>query len=115
MGKKSESEKAAATPAAASKQAAKKAPKTVAAAASPEPVAPSSAPPAAKKPAKNTLKKTAPAKVAFTTDEIALKAYFIAEKRHKAGIAGSEHQDWLEAERQLLAESRKKPPVKKKA
>ena len=41
----------------------------------------------------------------FTADDIALRAYFIAEKRRLHGLAGDESQDWLEAERQLLAES----------
>ncbi len=35
--------------------------------------------------------------------EIALRAYFIAEKRRALSLPGDEHQDWLEAERQLLA------------
>jgi hypothetical protein len=115
MGKKSESTKATATPASAAKSATKKTAKVVVVAKSTEPEAPLSAPPAAKKPAKNTLKKPAAAKVAFTTDDIALRAYFIAEKRHKAGLPGNSHQDWLEAERQLLSESRKKATAKKKA
>jgi hypothetical protein len=37
-------------------------------------------------------------------DEIRLRAYFIAERRVQMGIAGSEHEDWLEARRQLDAE-----------
>ena len=57
---------------------------------------PSAAKPAAKPAAK------APG---FTTDDIALRAYFIAEKRRQNGLPGDEHHDWLEAERQLLAES----------
>jgi Protein of unknown function (DUF2934) len=100
MGKKSETSKTAA--------------KVLAVASNTEPVAPLSAPPAAKKPAKKTLKKTTPAKVAFTADDIALRAYFIAEKRQKQGLPGSPHMDWLEAERQLLAESRKKASAKGK-
>src|SRR5438105_14951776 len=40
----------------------------------------------------------------FSNDDIALRAYFIAEKRRNRGIPGDEHQDWLEAERQLRAE-----------
>jgi hypothetical protein len=49
-------------------------------------------------------------KVAFTQDDIALRAYYIAEKRRNFGLPGDEDQDWIEAERQLLAESK---PVKK--
>ncbi len=41
-------------------------------------------------------------------EDIALRAYFISEKRRNAGIAGDSHQDWLEAERQIFAETRKK-------
>ena len=61
--------------------------------------------PAAKKPA-------APRKKAakYTEDDVALRAYFIAEKRRSLGLPGDSHADWIEAERQLSAESR----VKKK-
>jgi hypothetical protein len=41
----------------------------------------------------------------FTHEDIALRAYFIAEKRRSQGLSGDEHQDWIEAERQLLVES----------
>jgi len=71
--------------------------------------------PVAAKPAKTAAKKTArkTTKPAFTPDDVALRAYFIAEKRHKLGIPGDSHQDWLEAERQLIAENgKKKKPVK---
>ncbi len=48
-----------------------------------------------------------PAKaLGFTTDDIALRAYFIAEKRRHHRQPGDEQQDWIEAERQLLAESK---------
>ena len=42
----------------------------------------------------------------FTTNDIALRAYFIAEKRRQQGLPGDEAHDWLEAERQLLVESK---------
>ncbi|HEX5177561.1 MAG TPA: DUF2934 domain-containing protein [Chthoniobacteraceae bacterium] len=42
----------------------------------------------------------------FTQEEIALRAYFIAENRHAHGLPGDAHQDWLEAERQIMAEHR---------
>lgn len=86
--------------------------KKAAAVSTSEPVAPLSASPAEDKPAKKTLRKTtakAANKPAFTTDDIALRAYFISEKRQKLGLPGDAHQDWLEAERQLLTESKKKP------
>jgi hypothetical protein len=63
------------------------------------------------KPAAKTTKPKAPA---YTTDDIALRAYFIAEKRRTHGLPGSEHHDWVEAERQLAAES-KRPKKTKKA
>ena len=43
-------------------------------------------------------------KAGFTQDDVALRAYFIAEKRQAKGHAGDEHGDWIEAERQLRTE-----------
>ena len=76
-------------------------------------------PAAAKPPAppKKTAPRAKPAKAvaapkrtakapAYTNDDIALRAYFIGEKRRNHGLHGDEHQDWLEAERQLFAESK---------
>jgi hypothetical protein len=56
--------------------------------------------PAVRKPASPKSKS-----VHFTQDDVALRAYFIAEKRQKLGLQGDAHSDWLEAERQLRAES----------
>ena len=39
-----------------------------------------------------------------TDEEIRMRAYFIAERRVQMGAPGSEHDDWLEAKRQLEAE-----------
>lgn len=36
--------------------------------------------------------------------DIELRAYFVAEKRHREGRPGDAHSDWLEAERQLKQE-----------
>lgn len=58
-----------------------------------------------KKPAK---KKPAP----YSTEDIALRAYFISEKRHQRGLHGDSHSDWIQAERQLRAEHRKKAAKK---
>ena len=58
------------------------------------------------KPATRAVKTVAAKAPAFTTDDVALRAYFIAEKRRHLGQPGSEHGDWLEAERQLLAETK---------
>jgi hypothetical protein len=46
----------------------------------------------------------APEAPAFTHDDIALRAYFVSEKRRAAGLPGDEQGDWIEAERQLIAE-----------
>jgi Protein of unknown function (DUF2934) len=42
-------------------------------------------------------------------DQIAMRAYFIAERRHQMGWHGDSHSDWVEAEAQLKAESINKP------
>ena len=54
-------------------------------------------------PRKRAAKTTAKAP-GFTHDDVAMRAYFVAEKRRAAGLPGDEHSDWIEAERQLLAE-----------
>ena len=61
--------------------------------------------PAAKKPAAPKAKK-APA---YTQEDVALRAYFISEKRRQLGVAGDSHSDWIEAERQIAAENGAKP------
>jgi hypothetical protein len=67
-----------------------------------------------KKPAVKAAKKS-PAKkaIVFSTEDIALRAYFIAEHRQNHGLHGDAHSDWVEAERQLKAEHRKKTATKK--
>ena len=42
-------------------------------------------------------------------DEIALRAYFIAERRQKMDWAGDSHTDWADALSQLRAEALEKP------
>lgn len=44
----------------------------------------------------------------ISSDDIALRAYFIAERREKMGWPGDSTGDWVEAERQLLAEAKRK-------
>ena len=63
--------------------------------------------PKSKAAAKPVKKKETGSKV-ITTDDIALRAYFIAERRQAAGGHGDEHADWVEAERQLRKEAGKK-------
>jgi hypothetical protein len=60
-------------------------------------------PPAKKKPAKKAARVKLPP---LTTEEIGLRAYFISENRHRDGIGGDAHSDWIAAERQLKAERR---------
>ncbi len=67
------------------------------------------------KPAKATaartrVKATAVTKstVSITPADIALRAYFISEKRQKLGLPGDSTHDWVEAERQLKAEAARK-------
>lgn len=46
--------------------------------------------------------------ISIEPSEIALRAYFISERRRNEGLPGDEHQDWIQAHEQLLAEKRKK-------
>ena len=45
---------------------------------------------------------------AVEANDIALRAYYIAERRGKLGLPGDEMGDWVEAERQLSTEARRK-------
>lgn len=47
-------------------------------------------------------------------EEIALRAYFLSEKRWKEGKQGEQHDDWLEAVRQLSEEKSAEPNPKSK-
>jgi hypothetical protein len=69
--------------------------------------------PVAKKPAPKK-KKVASKAASITTEDISLRAYFISEHRHKHGLHGDSHSDWVEAERQLKSEARKAAAAKKK-
>lgn len=51
---------------------------------------------------------TKSAAASITDADIALRAYYIAEKRQKLGIPGDSTSDWVEAERQLKAEAAEK-------
>jgi hypothetical protein len=81
------------------------------------PVKKAAKPAAKKKPAaakaKPAAKTTKPAAPAYTQDDVALRAYFIAEKRRAEGLPGDEHGDWVAAERELAQESAKKKKAKK--
>ncbi len=41
-----------------------------------------------------------------TIDQIQMRAYFISERRRRFDLPGDANSDWLEAKRQLLAETR---------
>jgi hypothetical protein len=58
--------------------------------------------PVARKPAAKA--KRATPRASYTLDDVALRAYFIAEKRQAHGLPGEPESDWLEAERQLRTE-----------
>lgn len=68
-----------------------------------------SKPAAAKKPAAPRKPAAGKAKASpgFSQEDVAVRAYFVSEKRRADGLPGDEHGDWLEAERQLLAEQSK--------
>jgi Protein of unknown function (DUF2934). len=42
-----------------------------------------------------------------TDEEIRIRAYFIAERRHRLSLPGDSNLDWIEARRQLIEESRR--------
>ncbi len=57
--------------------------------------------------------KPAPAtEIPITNEDIALRAYYIAERRRSMGWGGDEHSDWVEAESQLKAEAKRKRSLK---
>jgi len=51
-------------------------------------------------------KKTIPVELVeiLTTETIAVRAYYISEKRHHLGLSGDPASDWVEAEQQLQRE-----------
>ena len=81
-------------PAPAKRKAAKKAPLVKA--------APAKAPTARKKATQPIVR------AGFSNEDVALRAYYIAEKRVTAGLPGDSHSDWIEAERQLRKEHGRK-------
>ena len=62
-------------------------------------------------PKKSAPKKTvAPAAkpvVEPTDEDIRIRAYFIAERRHQLSLPGDSNHDWIEARRQLIEESKR--------
>jgi hypothetical protein len=74
------------------------------------PAAPAPVP--AKKSAAAKPKKVVAPEIVLTTEEISLRAYFIAERRQAMGWPGDSAHDWVEAERQLKAEAKRKAQKK---
>jgi hypothetical protein len=60
--------------------------------------------PAIKKPSASSAK-PALRPVEPTDEEIRLRAYFLAERRHRLSLPGDSAHDWIEARRQLIEES----------
>jgi Protein of unknown function (DUF2934) len=60
------------------------------------------------KKSKAAPRKKAAKEAGISGEDIALRAYFIAERRHKMGWHGDSTGDWVEAERQLKAEAARK-------
>jgi hypothetical protein len=66
--------------------------------------------PAAKQPSAKESKIPVPKPVTTrpaepTEDEIRLRAYFLAERRHRLSLPGDSNHDWIEARRQLIEEA----------
>jgi hypothetical protein len=58
--------------------------------------------------APRSASKKAPAASALrepTDDEIRIRAYFLAERRHQLSLPGDSAHDWIEARRQLIEEA----------
>lgn len=80
-----------------------------------KPSAPKVAAASAKAAGASTSKNGKSAASNFSESDVALRAYFIAEKRRADGLPGDEYQDWIEAERQLRTEAKPAARSRKKA
>jgi hypothetical protein len=61
--------------------------------------------PSTRKPATSGAKPAASRPVEPTDDEIRIRAYFLAERRHQLALPGDSAHDWIEARRQLIEEA----------
>jgi hypothetical protein len=61
--------------------------------------------PSTRKPATSAPKSAAAPPVEPTDDEIRVRAYFLAERRHELSLPGDSAHDWIEARRQLIEEA----------
>ena len=59
----------------------------------------------AEKPTTSTAKPAPSRPVEPTDDEIRIRAYFLAERRHQLSLPGDSAHDWIEARRQLTEEA----------
>ena len=57
-----------------------------------------------KKTAKKKVKKQKNEIIGDSREQVALRAYFIAERRRSLGISGDETSDWMQAEQELSQE-----------
>jgi hypothetical protein len=64
-------------------------------------------PAAAKKTANKPSTTAVKGPVEPSDEQIRLRAYFIAERRHKLSLPGDSNHDWIEARRQLIEEARR--------
>ena len=60
---------------------------------------------AAKEPGTTAAKPAVRGRPEPTDEEIRLRAYFLAERRHKLSLPGDSNHDWIEARRQLIEEA----------
>lgn len=74
------------------------------------PVAPAKKPARQKTALNSSAKSKSQKKVSAqpSNEQVALRAYFIAERRRTLGINGDETSDWVAAERELLEELKAK-------
>jgi Protein of unknown function (DUF2934) len=61
-----------------------------------------------RKPRAGAERKDRAGKVTISEEQIRLRAYFIAERRMQHGTPGDSAHDWLEAQRQLQKEAKKR-------
>ena len=63
--------------------------------------------PSTRKPTTSAAKPAASRPVEPTDDQIRIRAYFLAERRHQLSLPGDSAHDWIEARRQLIEEASK--------
>jgi hypothetical protein len=61
--------------------------------------------PSIRKPETSATKAAGSRPVGPTDDEIRIRAYFLAERRHQLLLPGDSAHDWIEARRQLIEEA----------